>query len=59
MADISMCVGTACPIKNECYRHTAQQSPHWQTFFTIVPYDHETKACEMFWNNDAVSKELN
>ena len=56
MADISMCVGTGCPLASECYRHTAPQNQHWQTFFTFVPYDHPSKSCEMFWDNMTKSR---
>lgn len=51
MADLSMCEGLNCPLKLACYRHTARQNDHWQAWFTIVPYDHDTRDCEMFWDN--------
>ncbi len=51
MADITMCKGTRCPKKKSCYRHTAPVTPYWQAYFTIVPYDKNTKTCEHYWNN--------
>jgi hypothetical protein len=57
MADISMCNGNDCPIKKECYRHTAPTNQHWQAYFMHIPYDAETKTCEMFWDNSEYTKE--
>lgn len=51
MADISMCDGEGCPIKQECYRYTAPKNAHWQAFFAYVPYDHAYKGCEYFIDN--------
>jgi len=56
MADISMCYGQSCPISKECYRHTAKPNAHWQAFFPHIPYDAETKTCEMYIDN---TKETN
>ena len=50
MADITMCVGTNCPLKKACYRHTATQSKY-QSFFVEIPYEKETEKCEHFWQN--------
>ena len=57
MADISMCQGTGCPLKEECYRHTAIPSA-MQTFFVYVPYDHAYKGCEYFSDNTEVKHEV-
>lgn len=57
MADISMCEGVNCPINKECYRHTAPVNQHWQAYFVIVPYDHTTKLCDMYWDNTKHTKE--
>ena len=51
MADISMCQGTGCPLKAECYRHTAPVNEYRQTYFVYVPYDFAYKNCEYFWDN--------
>jgi len=56
MADISKCEGHGCPIRTECYRHTAQSSEHWQAYLIHIPYDHGTKECEMFWDNSEYMK---
>ncbi len=47
MADITMCAGVSCPKKEECYRYKATPS-NWQSYFCNVPYDQETRECEMF-----------
>lgn len=49
MADITMCVGTNCPLKEKCYRYTAKVSEYRQSYFTDVPYNKETKKCEYLW----------
>jgi hypothetical protein len=48
MADISMCRGTKCPKKKRCYRYTAPVNEYWQAYFTIIPYNKETKICDHF-----------
>ena len=32
MADITMCVGTECPLRETCYRYTAKVNPYSQSF---------------------------
>ena len=32
MADITMCVGTGCPLREWCYRYTATPNEHRQSF---------------------------
>lgn len=32
MADITMCIGSTCPSKKECYRYTAPANPYWQAY---------------------------
>jgi hypothetical protein len=51
MADITMCDGKECPIKDRCYRHTATKS-NWQSFFTHTPYNKELGICGDFWDNN-------
>lgn len=48
-ADIAMCQGTGCPLKDKCYRHTAKPNPDWQSYFVNPPYDKNTKKCDRFW----------
>lgn len=38
MADITMCQGIKCPLKEHCYRHTALVNPHYQSFFVETPF---------------------
>jgi hypothetical protein len=56
MADISMCDGAQCPIKQECYRYTAPKNEYRQAFFTYVPYDHARIGCEYFIDNSEYLK---
>ena len=52
MADITMCKGTGCQVKDACYRHTAPVNEHRQSYFMDEPlyYDHETgtETCDYF-----------
>lgn len=48
MADISMCIGFRCPIKETCYRYKAKPNEHWQSYFKDTPYDHKKKECEYY-----------
>ena len=32
MADITMCVGTGCPLRETCYRYTAEPNEYRQSF---------------------------
>lgn len=50
MPDITMCEGKECPIKNQCYRYTANPSDY-QSYFAESPWDGEK--CEMFWGENA------
>lgn len=52
MADITMCSGEGCGVKDACYRHTAVVNEHRQSYFMEVPlyYDHDTgmESCDHF-----------
>jgi hypothetical protein len=48
MADITMCKGEDCPMKNDCYRHRAIPSIR-QSYFATPPVDKETGKCKHFW----------
>ena len=37
MADITMCDGTDCPIKEQCDRFTSKPNEHRQSYFVNVP----------------------
>jgi len=41
MADITMCEGTNCPMRANCYRYTAPVNPYRQSYFRVVPVDGE------------------
>ena len=49
MADITMCNGTDCPLKEKCYRYTAPRSELWQSMFMVVPYNKEENKCDHYW----------
>lgn len=39
MADITMCDGTGCLKKDDCYRHTATPNKWRQSYFIEVPVE--------------------
>jgi hypothetical protein len=47
MADITKCKGEGCPIKESCYRFTAEASEFRQSYFFTPPFKDNT--CEMYW----------
>lgn len=49
MADITMCDGKNCKLKEKCYRHTAIADKWWQPVFLKAPV--KDGKCEMFWSN--------
>lgn len=57
MADITMCNGTGCQVKESCYRYTAPVNEQRQSYFTEVPlyYDHDTgmESCDYFWERES------
>jgi|LakMenEpi03Aug12_release.lakeMendotaPanAssembly.Ray.scaffolds.fasta_scaffold09189_22 hypothetical protein len=60
--DITLCEGTNCPLKDQCFRHTAKPS-EYQSYFTVVPFkikNNEFK-CHYLWtdNNEAVINNIN
>jgi len=57
MADITMCPGTSCPVKEKCYRFTATKSEFMQSYFFEAPGKTEDDkfTCEMFWGDNAES----
>ena len=58
MADITMCKGTDCPMKNNCYRHTASVNMYRQAYFINVPLK-EDKTCDEFWQDERHKIERN
>ena len=53
MADITKCKGEDCPLKESCYRFTAEESLVWQSYFFTPPFDGDT--CEMYWGKQSES----
>ena len=55
MADISMCLGKGCPLRDTCYRHTAKPNEYRQAYFVSAPvkFDDEGKNahCANFIDN--------
>ena len=51
MADITMCTGNGCPLKENCYRFTAEKSEYRQSYFFTPPFDGKT--CEMYWGKQS------
>lgn len=54
MADITMCSGRDCYLKEKCYRYTAPKSKYMQSYFTIPPKD-EKGNCDMYWGEKSQS----
>jgi hypothetical protein len=48
MPDITMCEGSGCKIKEQCYRFRASPTPHRQSFFLSPPFK-ENGDCEHYW----------
>lgn len=50
MPDISKCTGEDCPMKDNCYRFTANASEFMQSYFMNAPIK-EDKTCDYYWPN--------
>ena len=50
MPDFTMCVGGDCPLKDNCYRYTAEPNEYRQSVFCTIPYNEEG-GCYYFWDN--------
>ena len=48
MADITMCLGKGCQVRETCYRYTAPVDQYMQSVYTETP---KTRPCPHFWNN--------
>jgi hypothetical protein len=55
MADITMCPGTECPVKDKCHRFTATANEWGQSYFMNVPGKTvDSKfTCDMYWGDNA------
>ena len=51
MADITMCKGTDCPLKESCYRYTANVNELNQSYFAEPPV--KDGKCEMYWGKQS------
>lgn len=50
MADITMCTGKGCDLRNRCFRFTARRG-YRQSMFLLPPFDKSDK-CIYFWDNN-------
>lgn len=57
MPDITMCMGTGCPLKDKCYRYTAKPDEYWQSYFVVPEYSKTTGTCPAYWDNTNYKKE--
>jgi|TARA_B110000908_G_C10223485_1_gene436626 hypothetical protein len=48
MADISMCEGKGCEVKETCYRFKATPSKYRQSY--IFPSNLKGMTCDYYWN---------
>jgi len=49
MADITMCSGEVCDLKDKCYRFTAPKSKFRQSYFCEPPI--KDGKCDIYWDN--------
>lgn len=54
MPDITMCSGLGCPLKENCYRHTATPSEFRQSYFMNPPFAYKDgePTCDHQWKNN-------
>lgn len=50
MPDISMCPGTNCPLKEQCYRYTATPNEQRQSYLAQAPVKAD-ETCDLFLTN--------
>ena len=52
MADITMCFGGDCPLKDTCYRYKAMPSEFRQAYFFGEPFvgEDDNVTCEYYWS---------
>ena len=50
MPDITMCTGEDCPMKDGCYRFTANANEFMQSYFMNAPIK-EDNTCDHYWPN--------
>ena len=54
MADITMCEGRDCPLKEKCFRFKANPAKMCQTYFSEAPY--KDGECDYFWPIEKMTK---
>lgn len=52
MADITMCRGTGCKMKESCYRFNAK-TEEYQWYFQNPPCIEDGTKCEMYWGDQS------
>jgi len=57
MADIAMCRGTHCPLKEKCWRYNAP-ADIYQHYISEVPYDFKNQCCSEYWERDLKGKRV-
>jgi hypothetical protein len=57
MADICMCSGKDCPVKEKCHRFTSLSIEYGQSYFTEPPgkIEDNTFTCDMYWGEQSES----
>ena len=63
MADITMCNGEGCTMRNTCYRFKAARG-EYQAYFTESPHNNKVDEdnntiCEYYWKQDKLRGEKN
>lgn len=56
MSDITKCKGDSCPVKEHCYRFTAQADEYMQSYFCSEPGKHHKDGkftCDSYWGDNA------
>lgn len=51
MADVTKCSNEDCPIKMDCFRHTAQDNNYRQPYSS---FKFENNNCTHFYNNKSI-----
>jgi len=57
MADITKCEDNLCPSKETCYRYTAPESEHYQSYGKFNREEDEDN-CNMYWETIEPVKQL-
>jgi len=55
MADITMCDGKDCPLREKCYRFTAFANQWRQSYFMETPYNKEENKCDEYWEDKSIN----